>query len=385
MWLILYFLNRRDVVSDPSLGYLPSVTFLVPAYNEEEYVEECLQSLLDQDYPSDKLEIIAINDGSEDNTLQKMKKFSDRIQIIDKENSGKASSLNYALDMVDTELVGCMDADSFACEDFVKRLVGYFDEEDVKGVTPAMKVLEPRTWPQRIIWSEFIYNILLRKLFSMFDSQWVMPGPGSIYDTEMLKDLDGWDEETLTEDMEIAFRMFENGAKLRNSTNAYVETPSPETLKGLFRQRMRWYAGYIENSISYLKLWFNPKFGNLGMIVIPFNLVWTLLISFMGAHLLYRIFDSLIQFYQTYQLAGFIDLGFSFTIQSISTFHLFYGLLAVGGIGLLYLSIRTAEEKLKLWERKVNYASFLLLYGPLYAAMWLAAVVAIIRGEKNLW
>jgi len=67
------------------------------------------------------------------------------------------------------------------------------------------------------MWAEFIYNVLLRKMFSIFDSQWVMPGPGSLYDAAYLKELGGWDEETLTEDMEIAFRMFKHGAKLKTA------------------------------------------------------------------------------------------------------------------------------------------------------------------------
>lgn len=385
LWILLYFFNREKVNSDPEPSRYPSITFLVPAYNEENYIEKCLDSLLDQDYPEDKLEIIAINDGSTDNTLERMKDYRDRIQIIDKKNSGKASSLNYALDKVDTELVGCMDADSFPEKDFVKNMVGYFEQEDVKGVTPAMKVWDPQTWPQKIIWAEFIYSVLLRKMFSIFDSQWVMPGPGSIYEAEMLKELGGWDEDTLTEDMEIAFRMFKKGAKLKNSTNAYVDTPSPESLRGLFKQRMRWYGGYIENAIRYKELWFNPRYGNLGVIVIPFNAIWNILVFFMGAHMLYRIGDAGIQMVQTYMMAGFIDLGFGMSVQSLSMFHFFYGILGIGGVGLLYLSLKIAEEKLKLWERKVHYALFLLVYGPLFAALWLAAAIGIVKGDKDLW
>ncbi len=383
LWILLYFLNREKVNSDPEPSYFPSVTFLVPAYNEEEHVEECLESLLNQKYPSGKLDIIAINDGSTDSTLEKMKKYGDRIQIIDKENSGKASSMNYALEQVDTELVGCMDADSFPCREFVKNMVGYFEQEDVGGVTPAMKVLNPRTWPQKIMWAEFIYNVLLRKMFSLFDSQWVMPGPGSLYRTETIKDLGGWDEETLTEDMEIAFRMFKEGSKLKNSTNAYVETTSPPTLRGLFKQRIRWYRGYIQNALQYSELWFNPKYGNLGMIVIPFNAFWTLLMFFMVGHMIYRVFDSAIQMFHTYMLVGTLDLGITLSVQSLSMFHLFYGLLSVGGVGLLILSVKTAEERLKVWERKVHYGTFLLIYGPLYVALWVAAIIGEIKGGKK--
>lgn len=383
LWLLVYYFNQGRIQADPEPSSFPAVTFLVPAYNEDEYVAECIRSLLDMDYPEDKLDIIAINDGSEDNTLEEMKKFGDRIQIIDKENSGKASSINQALEKVDTELVACMDADSFAEKDMLKSMVGYFEQEDVKGVTPAMKVRNPTTWAQKVMWAEYIYNVFLRKLFSIFDSQWVMPGPGSVYDTEYLRELGGWDEETLTEDMEIAFRMFKNGAKIRNSTNAYVDTESPPTFRGLLRQRIRWYRGYLTNMLRYDEFWFNPRYGNLGVIILPFNIVWTTIVVFMLLHMVYRIIDSFYQTINIYLLTGSIPSGYYLTIQSISLFHIFYAAMGISGLIILLLSLRTAEEDLSLWERKVHYLLFLTIYGLLYAVFWIAAVVEEIRGDRK--
>lgn len=383
LWLLVYFFNRDRMQADPEISRFPEVTFLIPAYNEEEHVAECIRSLLDMNYPEDKLEIIAINDGSEDGTLEEMKKFSDRIEIMDKPNTGKANSINQALEKVETELVACMDADSYAEPDMLKSMIGYFQEDDVKGVTPAMKVRNPGTWAQKVMWAEYIYNVFLRKLFSIFDSQWVMPGPGSVYDTEYLREVGGWDEETLTEDMEIAFRMFKKGAKIKNSTNAYVDTESPPTFKGLLRQRIRWYRGYLNNMLRYDEFWFNPIYGNLGVIILPFNILWTSIVVFMLGHMAYRILDSFYMLLNTYMLTGSIPLGFHFTVQSVSLFHVFYGIMGISGVIMLLLSLRTAEENLSLWERKVHYLLFLSIYGMLYAVFWVAAVIEEIRGEKR--
>jgi biofilm PGA synthesis N-glycosyltransferase PgaC len=383
MWIIVYYLNKDKIQVDPEPTRFPSVTFLIPAYNEEEHIEECINSLLEMDYPSEKLELIAINDGSSDSTLEKLEKFQDRITIIDKENTGKANSLNQALEQVDTEMVACMDADSFAEKDMLKSMVGYLEEEGVKGVTPAMKVRNPKTWAQKIMWAEFIYNLFLRKLFSIFDSQWVMPGPGSVYDTEYLKDLGGWDEKTLTEDMEIAFRMFKQGAVIKNSTNAYVDTESPPTLKGLMKQRIRWYGGYLNNMIRYKEFWFNPKYGNLGVIIMPFNILWTSVVVFMLVHMVYRIFDGIFQLVNTYFLIGSIPFNPHISIQAVSAFHVFYIVLGVTGIAMLFLSLRTAEEDLSLWERKVHYLLFLAIYGILYALFWVAAAVYQLKGDRS--
>jgi cellulose synthase/poly-beta-1,6-N-acetylglucosamine synthase-like glycosyltransferase len=384
LWLLVYFLNKREVYSDPKASVFPYVTFIVPAYNEEEYVEECIEGLLNQDYPGE-IDIIAVNDGSTDSTLEKMKKFSDRIEIVDKENTGKASSMNQVLERVDTELVGCMDADSVPEPEMVKSMAGYFEQEDVKGVTPAMKVKDPKTWPEKVMWAEYIYNVFLRKLFGIFDSQWVMPGPGSIYETEFLKELGGWDEETLTEDMEIAFRMFKEGAKIKNSTNAYVDTPSPETWRGLFRQRTRWYRGYINNVLEYTELWFNPKYGNLGVIILPFNLIFVCVTTFLLGHFAYKLVTGVYQFVQTYMLLGTLPFDFMLTVQSLSMFHVFYAMLGVSMVAMLFYSLRTSEEDLSLWERKMHYILFISIYGLLYAGFWISAGIEELRGGKKLW
>jgi cellulose synthase/poly-beta-1,6-N-acetylglucosamine synthase-like glycosyltransferase len=384
MMLAVYLFNRTRVKSDPSTSTYPSLTFLVPAYNEEEYVSECIESLLNQNYDG-KIDIVAINDGSEDSTMEELQEFEDQIDIIDKSNTGKANSMNQALDMVETELVACMDADSIADEDMVSNMVGYFEEDDVKGVTPAMKVRNPESWAEKMIWTEFTYNILLRKLFAIFDAQWVMPGPGSIYETDYLKELGGWDEETLTEDMEIAFRMFKNGAKLKSTTNAFTITESPDTFRGLFNQRLRWYRGYISNNIQYKDLWFNPKYGNLGLVILPFNLILTSTLVFLASHMVVRFFSSVAEVINNYLLLGTFVPEMRLSIFQLSVFHIFYLVMGVAGIGVLTLSVKSADEKFKLMDRKLHYMLFLTAYGPTYAVFWIAAAVKELANGGRNW
>lgn len=384
MWLSVYVFNREKINQDPEISDPPGLTFLVPAYNEEEYVSECLDSLLNQNYPGE-IDVIAINDGSEDSTLEEMEKYSDEIKIIDKPNTGKANSMNQALDQVETELVASMDADSVADENFARNMVGYFREEGVKGVTPALKVRDPDTWAEKMIWTEFAYNILLRKLFSILNAQWVMPGPGSVYETEYLKQLGGWDEETLTEDMEVAFRMFKNGAKLKSTTNAFTLTESPPDFTGLFRQRLRWYRGYINNCIRYKELWFNPNYGNLGLIMLPFNVVLTLTLIFLALHMVYRLFDTGIQMINTYLLIGFASPVFNLSIQKLSVFHVFYLVTWIFGLGILVMSIKTSDESIKPWKRKKHYGLFLAVYGPVYAVFWIAAGLKELGSGGKKW
>lgn len=385
LWLIVYAVNRREVHGSPKPTRYPSITFLVPAYNEEDYIEDTIQALLDLNYPSDRIDIIAINDGSDDSTLEKLQQFASEIEIIDQENQGKAAALNNALERVETELVACMDADSTPTRDYLQHIVGYLQRPRVKGVTPALKVGNPQTWVQKIIWTEYVFQIFLRKMFAIFDAQWVLPGPGSVYDTEYLKELGGWDEETLTEDMEVAFRMFADGARIENSSNAYVYTVSPPTIRGLFRQRIRWYRGYIENFLQYRNLMGDRQYGNMGVFMLPFNIVWLCLIIFLFTHFLVRIFELGVQQVNTFLLIGWMPPSLDISLMSITFFHLFFTFFVLLGIGTILISIKTADEDVRLWERKVHYGTFLVGYAFLFAMFWIAAFIEEIRRGEKRW
>lgn len=385
LWLIVYFVHRHEVHGYPVPKEYPSISFLVPAYNEEEHIEKTIESLLNLDYPEEKLEIIAINDGSTDDTLAKLKQYADKIAIIDKKNGGKAHALNRGLKEVNTDLVACMDADSYPEPGFLEKIIGYLEREDVKGVTPALKVDNPQTWVQKVIWTEYIFQIFLRKMFAIFDSQYVLPGPGSVYKTDYLKALGGWDETTLTEDMEVAFRMFDKGAILENSTNAYVYTVSPPTLRSLFRQRIRWYRGYIENFFKYFHFLGSKRHGNMGMFMLPFNVLWLLLIIFFFSHFLVRTLESVYQQVHTYLLVGYLQPSLDLTLMSVTFFHIFFALFFFMGVGTILISIKTADEDIRLWDRKVHYITFLTLYQALFALFWVAAFIEELFSGERKW
>ncbi len=385
LWLLVYISNRDEVYKNVGAEDQKSVTFLVPAYNEENHIEDTIEALFNQNYPNDKVDIIAINDGSTDRTLERLKKYSDRITVLDKENTGKASSLNYALPHVDTELVACMDADSRPEPDFLNKMVGYFSD-NVTGVTPALKLKRDSTWIEKIQWTEYMFQIFLRKIFAIFNVQYVLPGPGSLYRTDYLKETGGWDEETYTEDMEIAFRMFSDGKQLQNSANAYTYTDPPSTLRKLIRQRTRWYAGYLENFLQYKELFANPSHGNLGLFLLPLNVIWIVIVTFFFGHNIYNFLSTAIDWGSTYTLLGYIPLEFTFSMQNIHLFHIFIGFFLLLGVGMILISLRTAGEDIRPWTRKVHYATFFALYPFLFALFWLAALVeTVLPGDGSEW
>ena len=113
LFLILYYKNK-DVLEENRITHIfPTISVLIPAYNEEGTIANTVNAVLDQDYPKNKIEIIAINDGSRDGTLIELKKFGNKIKILDKKNSGKADSLNQALKIAKGELFAVIDADAY--------------------------------------------------------------------------------------------------------------------------------------------------------------------------------------------------------------------------------------------------------------------------------
>ncbi len=386
LWLIVYYSNLGKVTKDPEPEEYKDLTFLVPAYNEEDYIKETIEALMNIDYPEDKLKIIAINDGSTDKTLDILEEYRDEITIIDKVNTGKADSMNQALEKVDTELVASMDADSYPEEKFLKCMVGYFNDENVYGVTPALKILRDDRIVEKIQWTEYIYQIFLRKVFALFDVQYVLPGPGSIYRTKFLKETGGWDQNTHTEDMEMAFRMMDAGKKIENSTNGTVYTDPPSDLKSLFRQRIRWYRGYVENFLEYRRMVFNPKSGNLGFFLLPLNVLWIFMLVFILTHVIYNVFSTFIEWIQTYFLLGYFPIELTFSIQQLHLFHVFILFFIATGLGMVFLSLFSAGEHLNLRDKKINYLTFFTIYPYLFAMFWVATFFEMAKNRgKNKW
>ncbi len=388
LWFIVFIKNHYKFFVDKPAKNYPSITFLIPAYNEKKFLGKCINSVLNLDYPKNKIKIICINDGSTDKTSEICKNIKNRrVTIINKKNTGKADSLNEALKLVDTEFVVSMDADSFPRKNYLKKIIGHFDDKDIAAISPAMKINKPQTLIQQIQWVEYIFSIYLRKLFAIFDCQYVLPGPGSIYRTDKLKEIGGWDKHSLVEDTELAFRMYEKGYKIENCINAYVDTESPETFKELFRQRVRWYRGYLQTTIQYRHLLGNSKYGNLGLFILPINFVWIFILGFLFFMPLYMFIKDFYEYLYTLSLVGFewSPWVLNFDVLYISSYTYFFALFFLMGITTILISLYISGEKLDFKTKKLFYFGYLFIYPFLYSTFWIAAVLYEIFKRDNKW
>ena len=130
--LIVTLRKKKSLKKDPVSSSYPSITIVLPAWNEEDTIGESVESVLALDYPG-KLKVIVVNDGSTDGTKKVLEKYSKKgmITLVNKENGGKASAMNAALEIIDTEFFACMDADSIAEKDALNHMMGYFTNPKV--------------------------------------------------------------------------------------------------------------------------------------------------------------------------------------------------------------------------------------------------------------
>jgi len=274
VFLLINFLEKRAAFQSEELKsphIFPSVTVIVPVFNEEKTVNKTVFSLLKLDYPKDKLKIIIVDDGSTDGTTEIIKRFrhNRRIEIIRKKNGGKYTALNCGLARASSELVGCLDADSFVLPDALKKIVTYFESASTMAVTPAIKIHRPDSFIRHMQSNEYNLGIFMKKAFSILEAITVTPVPFSIFRKKVFDDLGPFREAHHTEDLEIAMRMQKNFYRIRNAHNALVYTIGPGSLRKLYRQRVRWIHGFLRNTLDYRAVFFKRQYGHLGFFMLP--------------------------------------------------------------------------------------------------------------------
>jgi len=366
---------------------LPKVSIIIPAYNEEETISKTIESLLNLNYPKKKLEIIVVNDGSKDKTLEVAKRYEEKgVRVYSKKNGGKGKALNFGLKKASGTLVGCLDADSFVEKTSLKKIIPYFSNKNVMAVTPALKVSKPENFFQKIQMMEYLIGVFLRKIFSFLNSIHVTPGPFTIYRKEFFDTYGGYSENNLTEDIEVALRIQKNNYVIENSTEANVYTNAPNTFKGLYRQRIRWYTGFLENVYDYREL-FSRSYGNLGLFILPIAFISILLIMVSMIYFSYKFVYNSVQNYLNLQA---IDFDF-FRLFNFNLNNFYINLSAVIilsivtfiiGLIILLMAKKMANEKTRL---SISYALYLFFYWFLFGFWWFMAIFYKLIRKKVSW
>ncbi len=278
VFLMISFFEKKPSKKDKKLpARYPTVSMLVPCFNEEKTLGATIESLLAMEYPKQKLQVMVIDDGSTDSTGVIAQKyaadFPTQVRFFQKENGGKYTALNLGIERSTGEIIGCLDADSFVAPDALIEAVKMFESDPTTmAITPAMQVYKPRRILELMQSVEYTFGIFYKKMFDNLSAINVLPGPFSLYRREVFDKIGVFRHAHNTEDMEIAFRMHANKLRIVNAHNSYVYTTVPKTIRTLLRQRTRWSQGFLQNARDYRYMFLNKTYGNFGMLVLPFAL-----------------------------------------------------------------------------------------------------------------
>ncbi len=377
LWFWLYLTTTEKTVR-PTVRPL---TMLVPAYNQARNIKACIRALLAQDYPG--LKIIIVNDGSTDDTDSVVSRYlkHKNIKYIAKKNGGKASALNAGLGLVRTEQFGFVDADTRLSENALKNMVGYING-GTAAVIASIKPDNPKSVVERIQQIEYTLSAFLRKILTFMDALYITPG-FSIYKTSVVRKLGGFDENNITEDLEMGLRLKNNGYNIETSIRDTAYTKVPDKLGPLFRQRIRWYRGYFYNTKKYSNMMFNGRYGDFGALVLPMTY---LTLVFAIPFLMMSIYDMAVSLAQRITDLFIVNFDLKYLLStyniSVITPATFFILLALLTFFLMAsLSRKQTGEKIS----RTDLVLFMLVYPFANLFLWIAALIYEITKSKRRW
>lgn len=381
---MLTYLEGTKTTRTQKRTYKPSVTMIVPCFNEESGAAHTINSLLALSYPASKLSIIAVDDGSTDNTWNVLQQFKNnpRVQLLQKQNGGKHTAMNYALSYTHTDIVGCLDADSHVHPQALLNSVQHFTNPHIASVTPNIRVDAPRTIIQRIQQAEYSLSAFVRRTFGMLDAIIITPGPFSLFRKKAIEQVGPWRAAHSTEDYEIALRLRSHNFKIVNEHNALVYTKTPPTLFRLFRQRVRWMYGFFMNTYDYRHLLFSAQAGNAGVFVLPIALVSVLGALYMFVYSIITMTQNLFESLVRIHTAG-VSFSFNFDLFFVSATAMVF--IAIILMTLTALLITMGRDLSNEHRFSVNTLLYLALFGFI-APLWLAAAAfKALRGSGARW
>jgi biofilm PGA synthesis N-glycosyltransferase PgaC len=275
-WFIALAAVYHDLTEHTTLpSSYPSISVLVPAYNEEGYVGRTIQSLLDAEYPREKFEIIVIDDGSTDGTLREARSFaSELVTVVSKKNGGKYSALNYGMLFAESEIIVTVDADSIVDYSALTQIVAPFEShENIGAVASNVTIWNRNSLVTRCQQLEYSIGVnVYRRMLDCFGIVLVVPGCLGAYRRETLEEVFAYDPETLTEDFDVTIKVLKSGRRVTVS-EARVYTEAPGTWTDLYKQRLRWYRGNYMTMFKHWEIVTDSSYGLLHRIAIPFRLV----------------------------------------------------------------------------------------------------------------
>jgi len=397
-----------------------SISILAPAFNEEESIIESTRALLNLKFAD--YEVIVINDGSTDQTLEKLignfqlkkidrfvpKKIETKqirciygshrypnLVVIDKENGRKADALNAGINVSRKDLICAVDSDTLLEPTVLqKMLMGFVADPTTVAVGGVVRVANgctfelgevqkvnvPKTFIGRVQAVEYLRAFLFgRTGWDYFDSLLIISGAFGVFDRKSVIKVGGYLHDTVGEDMELVVRLHHyyrdknEPYRVRFLPEPVCWTEVPESWKVLGRQRNRWQRGLADTLWRHKKMFLNPKYGRLGFFAMPFYLFVELLSPIV-------------------ELAGYFIVAISFWIGVINIKFALLFLTAAVLLGMILsvLSVLMEELTFRKYDRLRDVLILILFaflenlgYRQIHAWWRFRGLIDFLRGKKG--
>lgn len=212
------------------------VSIIIPAYNEEAIIEDCLNSIIEVDCPKTQYEIIVVDDGSTDRTYEIASSYQaeyDNIVVLSKTNGGKASAQNYGLKVARGKYILVTDADAIVNKDWVSRIVKHLENYDI--VVGACYAKDPITWLEKIQNAHYLIKFKYGGIKGIPST-----GVNNAFRKDILNIIGGFDETKTSITGDFISRGRDKGLKIHYDPEIYVYTKCTNNLHGFLRQKLRW-------------------------------------------------------------------------------------------------------------------------------------------------
>lgn len=417
-------MEEHSVSNLPSIhtGLEMPISLLVPAYNEEITIVDSILALLQLNYPD--FEIIIINDGSSDDTLQVLIDYFDlkifpesyynrlpteeikqiyiskkhnNIRVIDKVNGGKADSLNAGINIARSPLFCAVDADSILQTNSLDRIVQPFLEDPrtvaaggsvriANGCQIDMGFVTKADLPKNILAlfqvAEYLRAFLFGRLgWSPMNGLLIVSGAFGLFHKETVVSVGGYKSNTIGEDMELIVRMHrllrkrKKPYRIKFVPDPICWTEAPEDLKTLKNQRIRWQRGLSESLMANLGLLFNPRGGIVGWLAMPYMLF-------------FEWIGPIIELFGIFTVA----LGFALGYVSFEVTLIFFAVAIGFGMLLSVVAVLLEEMSFHIYTKptyifKLFLCALLENFGYRQLNSWwrMSAMFQIFLGQKSSW
>lgn len=360
---LLLIYKKPDSGIKASMDYKPTISIIIPTYNEELMIGDKIKNTFELKYPKEKCEIIVIDSSSTDNTVNIVKNFNPLILIEQKERRGKAHALAEAFNYASGELLLITDADSMLNEDVLEKIVPFFADPSIGAATGRLRLLGKDSSSKMSEQAYRTFFDVLRILESRIASTMVFNGPLMVFRAKIAEPPS---IHSVADDTEMALQVIKKGYRAIYVPEAVFFERVPANNSVRLRQKERRAQGLVQSFIKHRDMLFNDKYGWFGKEIFPAEFIVHILLPFA-------------------LVISFFSMVISFLYEPVRTFII---AVAVAVVILVYAIKTNREFRNKTESKKLDFNDIMitvLSFFQLEFTLFKGAIKLLLYGGSYKW